>query len=745
MNLSDSHRFAPHGPPFNGVCGGGALEATGDYPSKPRSQSAATQPGGRPAGDQRFDFLTSLETPGEVAWLDHYRVVRPLGNGGMGLVFLAEDTLLSRPVALKVMRPELADTEGIAQRFMREARATAAIKDDHIVTIYQVGQHHGLPYLAMEYLTGSSLAWWLERGQAPSGELVLRLGREIALGLSAAHRHGLIHRDIKPANLWLEAPAGRVKILDFGMARSQREDVEITHAGAVMGTPAYMAPEQARGDMADASSDLFSLGCVMYRLWTGRLPFEGETVMAVLSALANDVPRRPVEWRSGLPLDLDDLIMRLLAKDPADRPPTAEIVVREIRAIERALRTQAHESDRPSATPSRAEDQAPMISITTDGRPASSSTTVKASARRDHVVIAAALLAMLAVAALATFSSAFRRGHEILSDSGPTQHTSEPATLTSAATSNVGPSGSSEPQEARSPAGLDRLGPPVNQKSASVTMRAAGAELTVASAANGHDVPATPRGSGGNDQRALGEEAKARAMSKSLPPGGLGDQASTPDRSAGSARHSEGWGDVVDPDGDCKFVLEPREDRVTISVPGKAHLLSAEVGRVNAPQILRDADGDFDLSVRIKKITAPNGKPTTTVYSPYHGAGLVIWQDQDNYIRLEIAADLPHGKPRPYVNFEYRKDGVLAFSGGLKNPDGFTYLRLKRRGDEILASFGPDEVHWTSFAPITAKLENRLKVGVAAINSSTKTLTAEIEGFDVVKRTLDKLSNGPHN
>ena len=202
----------------------------------------------------------------------------------MGLVFLAEDSLLSRPVALKVIRPEIADTPGIAQRFMREARATAAIKHDHIVTIYQVGQENGIPFLAMEYLKGMSLAQWFDRGHSPSVELVLRIGREIAAGLSAAHRHSLIHRDIKPANIWLEAPSGRVKILDFGMARSEREDVEITRSGAVMGTPAYMAPEQARGEPAGASSDLFSLGCVLYRLCTRRLPFEGESVIAVLTS-----------------------------------------------------------------------------------------------------------------------------------------------------------------------------------------------------------------------------------------------------------------------------------------------------------------------------------------------------------------------------------------------------------------------------------------------------------------------------
>ena len=182
----------------------------------------------------RVDFLSSPRAAGELGWLAHYRVLRLLGEGGMGMVFLAEDSLLSRPVALKVIRPEIADTPGIAQRFMREARATAAIKHDHIVTIYQVGQENGIPFMAMEYLKGISLDEWLDRGHRPSVEIVLRIGREIAAGLSAAHRRSLIHRDIKPANIWLEAPSGRVKILDFGMARSEREDVEITSTGAVM-------------------------------------------------------------------------------------------------------------------------------------------------------------------------------------------------------------------------------------------------------------------------------------------------------------------------------------------------------------------------------------------------------------------------------------------------------------------------------------------------------------------------------
>jgi regulation of enolase protein 1 (concanavalin A-like superfamily) len=199
----------------------------------------------------------------------------------------------------------------------------------------------------------------------------------------------------------------------------------------------------------------------------------------------------------------------------------------------------------------------------------------------------------------------------------------------------------------------------------------------------------------------------------------------TPEGQAGRAREDKPWGDAVDPDADCKFEWKPSECKLRIIVPGRTHILSAELGRVNAPRIVRDVKGDFDLSVRVEGTSHPGGKATTTVYPPYHGAGLVIWQDPENYVRLEIASDLQHGKARPYVNFEYRKDGALAHSSGLKNPDGSNHLRLKRRGDEIHASFGPDGFRWISFPPVTVKLNDRLKIGVAAINSSTKPLTAE--------------------
>lgn len=261
--------------------GAGSSEATSSFHRSAGPWPFGAGPGDHPAGARRFAFLGPPRAPEDLGPLAHYRVRSLIGEGRIGLVFLAEDTPLCRPVALKVIKPEMAGVPGVRERFVREARAAAVIKHDHIVTIHQVGQDGDVQFLAMEYLQGLSLQSWLDRGRKASTDLVLRVGREIAAGLAAAHRHELIHRDVKPANIWLEAPAGRVKILDFGMARSERHDAHLTHPGTVMGTPAYMAPEQARGETAGAASDLFSLGCVRYRLCTGRSPFEGETILAV--------------------------------------------------------------------------------------------------------------------------------------------------------------------------------------------------------------------------------------------------------------------------------------------------------------------------------------------------------------------------------------------------------------------------------------------------------------------------------
>ena len=282
-----------------------------------------------------FDFLAPPHGPDELGWLGHYRVIKLLGAGGMGLVFQAEDSQLLRPVALKVVRPELAKNPALRERFLREAQAMAALKCDHIVVIHQVGEVNGLPFLAMEFLEGESLEQYFQKRQRPDVATVLRQGKEIALGLAAAHGRGLIHRDIKPANVFIERPSGRVKILDFGLARPALQPSGLTEAGVILGTPNYMAPEQAAGGEISERSDLFSLGCVLYQLLAGETPFGGASVMAVLLATASHDPRPLREVNPSVPQPLAELVAKLLAKNPADRPASAAEVVTALDAIAR--------------------------------------------------------------------------------------------------------------------------------------------------------------------------------------------------------------------------------------------------------------------------------------------------------------------------------------------------------------------------------------------------------------------------
>jgi serine/threonine protein kinase len=267
--------------------------------------------------------------------LAQYRLIKQLGRGGMGVVYQAVDTELNRQAALKVMHPEHAIDAESRARFKREAQTAAVLKNDHIVTIYQVGEQGQTLFLAMELLAGKSLEEWLQGRPRATVSDTLLVGKQLAKGLSAAHAAGLVHRDIKPANLWLEAPRGRLKILDFGLARHAVGDPLLTQGSAVVGTPAYMAPEQARGDAVDHRCDLFSMGCVLYRMLSGRLPFEGNTLFAVLTAIETATPTPLAELQPEVPSELSQLIARLLSKKPGDRPATAQAVFEELVAIEK--------------------------------------------------------------------------------------------------------------------------------------------------------------------------------------------------------------------------------------------------------------------------------------------------------------------------------------------------------------------------------------------------------------------------
>jgi serine/threonine protein kinase/WD40 repeat protein/DNA-directed RNA polymerase subunit RPC12/RpoP len=306
--------------------------------------------GNEPTDRELYDFLAPPEQPGELGRIGGYRVLRVLGGGGMGVVYEAEDLQLHRPVALKVMLPALAVSESSRQRFLREGRLAAAVLNDHVVTIFQVGEDRGIPFLAMQLLQGETLEQRLKRRKKLPVPEALRIAREVAEGLDAAHQRGLIHRDIKPSNVWLEAPSplplssaagergrgegGRVKLLDFGLARAAGSDARLTQLGAIVGTPSYMSPEQANSRPVDARSDLFSLGCVLYRMCTGALPFRGADTLAILTALALQTPPPVRRLNPEVPELLSDLVEQLLAKNPDDRPLSARAVAEALAAIE---------------------------------------------------------------------------------------------------------------------------------------------------------------------------------------------------------------------------------------------------------------------------------------------------------------------------------------------------------------------------------------------------------------------------
>lgn len=305
-----------------------------------------------------LDFLTPSDDPNLLGTLGDYQVQEVIGQGGMGIVFRALDPKLNRIVAIKVMSPLLAVNPNARKRFLREAQAAAAVSHPHIVTIHAVDEAT-LPYLVMEYVVGQSLQEKLDKVGSLKVTEILRIGNQIAEGLAAAHKQGLIHRDIKPANILLENGVERVKITDFGLARAV-DDVTITRTGEVSGTPQYMSPEQASGDRVDQRSDLFSLGAVMYAMCTGRSPFRASNLAAVVRRVCDDTPRPIQEVNEEIPEWLIEIIECLLEKQPEHRIQTAAEIAD---LLGTHLARLQHPGYTPEARPPRAARPAPQQKI----------------------------------------------------------------------------------------------------------------------------------------------------------------------------------------------------------------------------------------------------------------------------------------------------------------------------------------------------------------------------------------------
>jgi hypothetical protein len=308
------------------------------------------------AGDLPLDFLTPSDKPDHLGRLERYEVMQEIGRGGMGVVLKAFDPSLHRVVAIKVLAPQLA-TSGVARkRFLREAKAAAAVTHDHIVTIHAVDEANGLPYLVMQYVPGQSLQDRIDKDGPLDLTDVLRIGMQTASALAAAHTHGIVHRDIKPANILLEEGVQRVMITDFGLARAM-DDASLTQSGFVAGSPLYMAPEQARGEALDHRADLFSLGSVLYTMCTGRPPFRAANTLAVLRRVSEDTPRPIRETNPEVPDWLTDIVARLMAKEPAVRLQSAaeveEVLGRHLAQLQHAAWTPP---PRPPAPPAAHSD-----------------------------------------------------------------------------------------------------------------------------------------------------------------------------------------------------------------------------------------------------------------------------------------------------------------------------------------------------------------------------------------------------
>jgi formylglycine-generating enzyme required for sulfatase activity len=298
-------------------------------------------------------FLQPSTRPDSLGRIGHYEVLEVLGKGGFGIVFRAFDDVLQRVVALKVLSPAMAATSPARKRFLREARAAAQVRHENVVQIYAV-EEKPLPYLVMEHIPGETLQQRLDRTGPLEAAEIVRLGRQIAEGLAAAHATGLIHRDIKPGNVLIEGGHQRVKITDFGLARTA-DDASLTQSGVLAGTPMYMAPEQAQGDSLDHRADLFSLGSVLYVMASGRPPFRAATTYAVLKRVVEDDPRPIRELIPEMPPWLCDIITKLHAKKPEDRIPSAREVADVLADCEAQLKANAevtHLSRIPQGKPS---------------------------------------------------------------------------------------------------------------------------------------------------------------------------------------------------------------------------------------------------------------------------------------------------------------------------------------------------------------------------------------------------------
>jgi serine/threonine protein kinase len=295
------------------------------------------------AHSERRDRSEPMEPPPDWSGrtIGEYSILRRLGRGGMGEVYLAEQTSLKRKVAIKMLRPELAANPSLLRRFRAEAEAVAKLNHPNIVQIYGVGEQDGLHYMALEYVEGRNLRDYLSRKGPPDFPVCLAIMRQVAAALQCAHEAGFVHRDVKPENILLTRK-GEAKVTDFGLTRcftDQGQPLNLTQTGVTMGTPLYMSPEQVQGKATDHRSDIYSFGVTCFTLLTGTTPFSGSNPFEVALQHVQAKPPSLADYRPDLPAELDAMLQRMMAKEPAQRYDSFKDILREINRLREAWQT----------------------------------------------------------------------------------------------------------------------------------------------------------------------------------------------------------------------------------------------------------------------------------------------------------------------------------------------------------------------------------------------------------------------
>lgn len=620
-------------------------------------------------GDPDLSFLAPPSSPGQLGRLGPYEIHEVIGRGGFGIVFKGFDERLHRVVAIKALSPAYAASGPARARFIREARAAAAVKNEHVVGIHDVQEDAMPPYLVMEYVEGISLQDKIDKHGPLGVKEILRIGMQIAEGLSAAHRQGFLHRDIKPANILLENGVERVKITDFGLARAV-DDASVTQSGAIAGTPMYMSPEQAEGIAVDHRSDLFSLGTVLYTMCTGHAPFRASTTHAVLKRVIDANPWPIRESNADIPGWLCDIVAKLHAKRPIDRFATAGEVAE-------LLGQHLAHLQQPATAPKPVDIRLPAY--VHDKPP-----------RRIGRYFAAGLACGIIVLLAWLIWYMPRRSGRL-----------EAVDITPHGTLEIHSSGASTVLVQRlepDPAGIwqDQL-TDGQQKSFDL-------------------IPGIYRVRGVRDGWWLFEESvmvepnrRRQVLVKETPPA--------------KPQPIAKWGTFINPRNDCEaFVVD---DQLTMRIPRNApHDLNPTFPwfNVTGPRVLDEVKGDFEATVTVM----PFPRPEPNTMSGFAGgsfiaAGLIVWIDESRFLRFVRAAkgEFESGKSFLGPNWFYG-DGRFGAPDGKLIDDVPSTLRVRRSGGELRIDYRVADGPWqTSAVVVDWPMPETLKVGVAALNTTT--------------------------